>query len=263
MSFKTDLHVHSWHSDGVLSPVELVEKYVEEKYDLISITDHEVIKGIKEAEEAGKDKNLRVIPGIEIPVTEGEFELHILGYYFDLENPQLCEKLQWMAETRRQRNEKMLTVLQDMGYDITAKDLLQREGQTYIGKPNFARALVSKGYIKNTAQAFEPGKLLESPEIKQIKRAKLSAEEAIELIKQAGGMAVLAHPYKIKKLGERGSEEFKHSFDELLRGLKKKGLKGLECIYPKHTDEERLFFIDTAGKYHLHITEGSDFHGDK
>ena len=76
-------------------------------------------------------------------------------------------------------------------------------------------------------------------------------------------MAVLAHPCKIKGLGERGSSEFKSSFDGLLRELKAMGLKGLECIYPEHTDEEKFFFIDEAAKYHLHITEGSDFHGDR
>ena len=96
-----------------------------------------------------------------------------------------------------------------------------------------------------------------------LERFELPREEAIKLIAQAGGMAVLAHPAKIKKIGERGSEEYWKNFEELLRSLKKMGLKGLECFYPEHTEEEQLKFAVLAGKFHLHMTEGSDYHGDE
>ena len=263
MSFKTDLHIHSWYSDGVLSPAEIAEKYSRDGYDLIAITDHEVTKGIREAEEAGKEKNLRVIPGIELPTLYRGRELHILGYYFDPEAPSLAAAMEKLALSRKNRNKKMLEQLRLMGYDITEEDLIQREGQNYIGKPNFARALIKKGYISSVPEAFEPGRYLESEEIKSIEREKPETGDAIQLIKNAGGIAVLAHPYKIKNIGLRGSEDFKKNFDELIRELKGCGLKGIECIYPEHTHEEELFFIDVAAKYHLHITEGSDFHGDR
>lgn len=263
MSLKTDLHIHSWCSDGTMSPAALVRKYAEEGYDLIAITDHEVTDGIQEAIDAGEDENIKVISGIEIPTVHDGRELHILGYRFDPEDEKLRQKLVKLAQIRKDRNEKMLDAIRNMGYDITEEDLIQREGQRYVGKPNFARALVKKGYIDRVPEAFEPGKFLESEHIKLIEKEKLSATEAISLIAGAGGTAVLAHPYKIKNLGARGSEEFKVSFDKLIKNLKELGLKGLECIYPKHTHEEELFFIDTAAKYHLHITEGSDFHGDR
>ena len=260
MSFKTDLHIHSWYSDGKLSPAEIVDRYTADKYDMIAITDHEVIDGIEETIEAGKDKNLRVIPGIEIATSHNGTELHILGYYFDTGSRQLIAKLEELAGTRKNRNEKMLITLQNMGIDIDRADLLKRQGQTYIGKPDFAAALLKKGYISNMAEAFEDGRFLESPEVRSIRRPKPETEEILKIIKEAGGISVLAHPYRIKGLGERGSEEFKTAFDSLLRELKILGLKGLECIYPKHSDEERLFFINEAAKYHMHITEGSDFH---
>ncbi len=263
MDFKTDLHIHSWYSDGTMSPKELVEKYTAEGYDVISVTDHEVTDGIQEAIDAGKEKNLRVITGIEIATKHEGRELHILGYYFDAKNKELCDELKKLAEIRKIRNKKMLETLRNMGYDITEEDLLQREGQSYIGKPNFARALVKKGYIGEVSEAFEPGRFLESEKIKSVEREKPQTSDIIRIIRDAGGIPVLAHPYKIKGLGERGSKEFKAAFEKLLKELKAVGLKGLECIYPKHTHEEEMFFIATAAKYHMHITEGSDFHGNR
>lgn len=263
MSFKTDLHIHSWFSDGTMGPSAIVDRYAGSDYDLIAITDHEVLGDVEEAIELGEGRNIRVLQGIELATMNDGIELHILGYYFDTENEELNDALERLAEIRAERNEKMLAALNEMGYELTKKDLKQRKSQVYIGKPNFARALVNKGYIKEVSEAFEPGKFLESPEIKAIPHEKLTTEEAIKLITNAGGIAVLAHPCKIKGLGERGSAEFKKAFQLMTKELKVKGLKGMECIYPEHTPEEEFFFVNTAAKFHLHITEGTDFHGDK
>lgn len=263
MNLKTDFHIHTWYSDGTLSPSEIVQKYSCERYDVIAITDHETTAGIKEAEEKGREVNLKVVAGIELPaVFEGK-ELHILGYHFDLKNRALTEKLDFMAEKRRERNARLLKAIREKGYEIEEQDLIFREGQTYIGKPNFARALIKKGYISKVSEAFEPGRFLEDPQLKEIKKYLIPAEEALTIIRDAGGIPVLAHPCKIRGIGRRGSEEFRDSFSQLLKRLRQAGLKGLECIYPDHTEEERLFFIDEAARLHLHITEGSDFHGDR
>ena len=122
---------------------------------------------------------------------------------------------------------------------------------------------IKKGYINKVSEAFEPGRFLEDPQLKEIKKYLIPAEEALTIIRDAGGIPVLAHPCKIRGIGRRGSEEFRDSFSQLLKRLRQAGLKGLECIYPDHTEEERLFFIDEAARLHLHITEGSDFHGDR
>jgi len=244
-----------------MSPEDVVEKYVNEEFELIAITDHETTAGIKPAREAAESKNIKFISGIELATDMNGMELHLLGYYIDEDNLELQKAVEKLAVIREKRNRALLEVLQDSGFDITEADLIQREGQTYIGKPNFARALVKKGYIEKVSEAFLPGQFLESDRAKSVKKEMLKTEEAIELIKKAGGIPVLAHPCKIKGIGERESSEFKKNFDELLKQLKKAGLKGLECIYPACSDEERLYFISMAGKYHLHITEGSDFHG--
>ena len=263
MGYKVDYHVHSWCSDGTMKPTELVRKYHEEGYDIISITDHDGIDGIAEALIAGEALKIQVITGVELSVDYEGVNLHILGYKFDHENEEFLEKMEELRGWRRERNEKMLKALQNMGYDITMEDAKQRKGQKYIGKPNFARALVAKGYVGSVKEAFAEDAVLNAPEIRAIERKKMTAEDAIGLISRAGGMAVLAHPAKIKKIGQRGSEEYWNNLDQLLRSLKKMGLKGLECFYPEHTEEEQLKFAVLAGKYHLHMTEGSDYHGDE
>ena len=145
---------------------------------------------------------------------------------------------------------------------MSLEELERQSKKGYVGKPNIARLMVQKGYIKETKEAFEPGKFFESPEVKAIRRKKMDTVEAIELLKAAGGMAVLAHPGKIKSLGEKGTEEYWQNMDSLVKSLKKAGLKGMECFHPAHSEEEALKFVVIAGKYHLHITEGSDFHGE-
>ena len=263
MGYKVDYHVHSWCSDGTMKPTELVRKYHEEGYDIISITDHDGIDGIAEALIAGEALKIQVITGVELSVDFEGVNLHMLGYKFDHENEELQEKMRELRVYRNERNEKILKALQDMGYDITMDDVKQRKGQKYVGKPNFARALAAKGYVGSVKEAFAEDAFLNAPEIRAIEKKKMSAQEAIDLINQAGGMAVLAHPAKIKKIGERGSQEYWDNLDGIVRSLKKMGMKGMECFYPEHTEEEQLKFAVLAGKYHLHMTEGSDYHGDE
>lgn len=262
MGLKTDLHIHSTYSDGTMTPVEIVRMYQEQEYGLIAITDHDGIGGVKEAQIAGEALELKVISGIEFgTLYEGRTELHLLGYYIDVDNGPLNDRLVQIRQAREERNEKLLKVFQDMGYDIAKEDLLQRPGQTYIGKPNFARAFVKKGYITTPKEAFAPGKFIESPEAKAVAKDRISTEVAIDLIKGAGGIASLAHPLKIKGLGSKASDEFYNNLDGILRPLKKAGLGALECFHPSATHEQGIDLVKFAEKYHLHITEGSDFHG--
>lgn len=262
MGLKMDLHIHTTYSDGTMKPVDIVKMYQQQEYGLIAITDHDGIDGVKEAQIAGEALELQVITGVEFGTVFGDdTELHILGYYFDLDNEALNERLRSIREARRVRNKKLLEVFQNMGYDITEEDLKQRPGQTYIGKPNFALAFVKKGYVEKPNDAFAPGKFIDSPEAQAVKKERVSSEEAIALIKGAGGIAVLAHPMKIKNIGEKGSEEFFDNLDKILRPLKKAGLGGLECFHPSAEHEQALRLVKLAEKYKLHITEGSDYHG--
>lgn len=259
-TYKVDYHIHSYYSDGINSPVELVKKYHDEGYDIISITDHDGIRGIKEAMTAGEALNMTVIPGIEFSTEHNGLELHILGYKFNPENEDMVNTSEWMYKVRKERNIKLVSALKEMGYEIEL-DALEKESKGgYIGKPNIARALVAKGYIDDPKEAFSKEILL-SDKIESIKREKLTSTDAINLINKAGGIAVLAHCMKIKNMGERGTEEFWSHLNSLLYELKKSGLKGIECIYPEHTLDEQHKISQLASKYHLHMTEGSDYHG--
>ncbi len=266
MALKMDLHIHSTYSDGTLRPVEIVKKYHQDEYSLIALTDHDGIGGVREAQIAAEAVGLEVMTGIEFSTvySGGDWSdtgLHILGYQFDLDNGPLNERLQSIRRSREERNQRLLALLQSQGIDLTEDDLKQRPDQTYIGKPNFALAMVEKGIIAAPSDAFRDGHYLESPEARRIKKERVTSEEAINLIRGAGGIPVLAHPMKIKGIGEKDSDEFWNNLGAMLKDLRKKGLGGLECFHPSAEHEQALHLTDLAGRYHLHITQGSDYHG--
>ncbi|MDO4545717.1 MAG: PHP domain-containing protein [Bacillota bacterium] len=260
--YKVDFHIHTNYSDGQASPTSIVKKAKELDYDMIAITDHDGVDGVREALIAGEAVNLKVVTGIELATeTEAGIGLHILGYYIDVDNRHLKDVLQDLAEKRNARNERLIGLLREMGYEISMEDLKQVQANAYIGKPIIARALAKKGYVDHPKAAFADGQFLGSREAKAIKKEKLKTAEAIALIIEAGGIPVLAHPIQTRGIGDPGSEEFYTGLDSILRTLKKQGLKGLECYHPDQNEEQTMRFIQLAEKYHLHITKGSDFHG--
>lgn len=262
MGKKIDYHIHTWFSDGAASPASIVESAKVLGYDEIAITDHDGTDGISEALEAAKKVGITVIPGIELATeTDTGIGLHILGYSIDIENPELVNTLMELREKRERRNAKLLALLSEMGYPLTMADLTLRDGQNFIGKPIIARAMVRKGYIQKPKDAFREGQLLESPKAKTIKKEKLKVDEAIRLIRNAGGYAVLAHPIQIKGFGEKGSAEFYKKVELLVVELKEKGLAGLECYHKDHSNENAAKFVEIAQRQGLCITRGSDFHG--
>lgn len=264
MGPKVDFHIHTWFSDGSISPAEVVEQAKAKGYDRIAITDHDGIDGIEEAAAAGKRLGLEIVPGIELATeTDKGIGLHILGYRIDIKNRRLLETLEDLRQKRDARNKKLLKELAAMGCPLTEEDLLLRPGQNFIGKPIIARAMVAKGYIQKPKDAFAEGKFLESPRAKRIKKEKLKTSKAIDLIKAAGGCAVLAHPIQIRGLGTPGSEPFYQQVDELVLELKKDGLGGLECFHCDHSPDQAARFVEIAENHHLCVTRGSDFHGSQ
>ena len=257
--------MHSYYSDGALSPGQLVRKHVSEEYDVIALTDHDGIEGIKEFLAACEAAGIRGVSGVEFSTVnefEGvKYEIHLLGYHFDPDNAEFNEVCRELKRRRHERNVRLIAKLNEMGYELDLDELESMSRGAYVGKPNIARLMAAKGYIGNPKEAFSD-KILEAPDVKIIRKQKLSTEEAIDLINRAGGQAFVAHPAKIKELPERGTDEFWTVFERLLKDLCLKGLKGLECIYPAHTEEEEYRFIQLAAKYHLHISSGTDYHGD-
>ncbi len=270
MSYVVDYHIHSYYSDGTMSPVELVKKYKKEEYDIIALTDHDGIGGLKEAFIAGESLEIKVIPGVELS-TEYTFadaggkeitaDLHMLGYNFDVENKELLDTLAELKVRRKARNDKLVAALNARGYNIDLAALEAESKGGYVGKLNIARLLVDRGVIEKTADAWTSEEIFAAPEIKKIKKVKLSAQEGVSILKNAGGMPVLAHPAKTRGIGVRGSAEFWENLEIIISSLKKIGLKGVECYHPNHSEEESYKLFKLAEKYHLHVTEGSDFHG--
>ncbi len=264
-----DLHLHTNYSDGTLSPADVVERAAKMGVNVIAITDHDGINGIPEALDAGKRYGIRVITGIELSCSllnkEKESGLkqgyvHILGYGIDIENGALLKAIEDIRSQREKRNANLSNVLEELGYKVTSKDLAETGGKDYAGKPNFALAMVKRGYIKTAQDAFAPGEYLRHPRIRSIHREKIYAKKAISLIIKAGGKAVLAHPLKIGCL-EFGREGFWERLDFLTRVLKEWGLFGMECYYSTHTPKEAEMLISIANRRGLFVTCGSDFHG--
>ena len=259
-----DLHLHTYYSDGTMSPEALVLLAKERGATTIAITDHDGMGGLREGIEAGERHGVRVIPGVELSTADDEsIYMHILGYEFDLENTDLKAEIDEIRRKRVERNEKLLSALNQIGCNLSMEDLQLREGQDYFGKPTFALALLRKGYVSSYAQAFAEGQFMRSEIVRRVHREKISAEKAISLIRGAGGKPVLAHPMKISHLIKHESENFWDRMENQLVKLKKWGLSGIECYYSSHTPEDTERLVMLANKYELITTAGSDFHGSE
>lgn len=278
-----DLHLHTFYSDGLLSPAQLVKRAKNLGMKYIAITDHDGIGGVCEAMDAGKALGVHVVPGIEFSVelwdasqsgtsaqdgtsvqpVEHIAYMHILGYGIDPDNVPLKIATERILQQRKQRNEQMLAVLRDKGYVLHDDDLKVYPQQTYVGKPNFAKALAKKGYAADVGEAFQSEALLRAPEIRQIHRTKIHAKDAIALIHEAGGKAVLAHPMKVayREKAKREPEMFLSDLKEIVRHLVGLGLDGMECYYSKHTPEQTEALLRIADSWNLFVSAGTDFHG--
>lgn len=270
-----DFHIHSYYSDGTLSPKELVRIGKEKGLEAMAVTDHDGLQGIEEALAAGKEYGVKVIPGIELSCAipendllgrnapcENEIYMHILGYGISTDYEPLNKAISWIRESRANRNDRMLKALSDLGYELSKEDLQVHPMQEYIGKPNMARALLKKGYTGYFREAFKAEMFLKHPSVKSVHRVKIDGKEAIELIKGAGGKAVLAHPMKTSYKNKNQDGDFFKNLESILIQLKEWGLEGMECYYNATqliTETERL--LELAEKLGLIISAGSDYHG--
>ena len=248
---RCDLHMHTVHSDGTLTPTELVELAKRQGLSCIALTDHDTLNGVEEAQSAGSRLGVEVIAGVEISAICEPGTMHILGYFIDPKSKQLQEKLEEIQEARRQRNPMIIEKLCASGLDITLEEVEQESGGDQVGRPHFARALVRKGYVKNFQEAFD--KYLAKGAVAYVDKRKFTSRDSIEMITEAGGVASLAHPKTLKLSG--------NVFEQKLDELKSEGLKGLEVYSSCQNKEESAGFKKTADRLGLFVTGGSDFHG--
>ncbi len=241
-----DMHTHTTCSDGVLSPEALVEKAAARGLELLAITDHDTIDGIAPAMAAAEQAGLTIMPGVELSIRFLGRELHLLGYDFDINNPELNAFLVHYQEARTARAREMVRKLNDLGVALDFEEVRAVAEGPAIGRPHVAQLLVSKRYVDTSEQAFL--KYLRNGGPADVPKALPDAKEAIDVLHAAGGIAVLAHP------GHWVS-------DRDLERLQALGLDGVEVVHPSHDEMLRTFYIDVAHRLSLLTTGGSDFHG--
>ena len=257
---KKDLHIHTYYSDGKLSPQQMVDRRIEEGYELMSITDHDGVDGSLIGSEYAKDKNITFVRGIEFDSTDPlASELHILGYGYDETVPEMNDALKSIRLERAKRNDRFMAELNDMGYDISLDDVGAVNEGRYIGKPTFAVVLEQKGYLNNYHEAFET--IFKDPRLSSIKKVTYATKDVIDVIHAAGGIAVLAHPMEQRKLNESW-EDFEPRLRKLLDRMVEYGIDGIECYHPSANENQSAYLKKYADEHDLLITKGSDFHTD-
>lgn len=244
---RADLHLHSTASDGSLSPGAVVAAARAARLDVIALCDHDTVAGVAAAIAEARDA-VRVIPALEVSSSIEGRELHLLGYGIDAENPALLRYTGEAASARTVRMERMLEHLAARGIKVSLEEVLSSADvpPQCIGRPHLARALHTRGYVRTVSDAFDRYIGNEGPAYVQLDL--LEPREAIELIHQAGGVAVWAHPRL-------------DVFDRAVRGLRELGLDGVECYRPRLTPSEVQYFDTAARDLGLLRTGGSDWHG--
>ena len=246
---RIDLHIHTTASDGTATPEEVVREASRLGLAAIAITDHDTAGGYVRAAAEAEKTGLEVVPGIEISTKYGG-PVHILGYYIDVASPALQEVLDWIVRDRDERNEKICALMRADGIDITYEQMRERFGEV-IGRPHFAEILVELGLARDMKDAF--ARFVEKGQKYYQGRKFLTIERSIELIRAAGGTAVLAHPFQYHLSAESLRALIEHCIDS--------GLEGIECRYSGYSEERSAYLESLAGEYGLLKTGGSDFHG--
>jgi len=246
---KIDLHLHTTFSDGRLTPEKMVQNAHENHYAYISITDHDSLGGYIEARKYVDAYDVKLIPGVEISTMSDDVEIHILAYYVDTDNDELNTLLQNVWDSRYGRAKQMVQNLEKLGICLDWKDILVYAGENkYIGRPHIARAMMEKGKVKTIKEAFD--KFLNNDSPAFVPKLKIDTEYAIEVVKKAHGVSVLAHPGRLPD-------------DSLVFSCIDMGVDGLEVFYASHDAGQTRLYEQIALENNLIRTGGSDFHGNE
>jgi hypothetical protein len=246
-----DLHTHSTFSDGSMTPTELVAEAGATGLAAIALTDHDTCDGIGEFLAAGRASKVETLAGVEVSVESGGRTVHILGYGIHPDHARLRSLLQELVEGRNERNAKIVRKLQLLGVQIELEEVEAVAGERIVGRPHFANVLVRKGVVRTYDEAFERYLARGRPAYHE--RFRLGPDETIALVAEAGGVAVLAHPYYMGL-----SFDLVHS---TFARLKAAGLVGVEAYYPEHSEGHTRLYVEAAERLGLLVTGGSDFHG--
>jgi predicted metal-dependent phosphoesterase TrpH len=242
-----DLHIHTKFSDGMLSPRDVVLGAKKAGLTAIAITDHDTVEGIDAAIEEGKKIGIQVVPGIELTTDYKKEEVHILGYFIDHKDSDFLALLTLIRDDRVKRIYKTTEKLKALGVNIDPDEVIAlADDKGSVGRPHIARMLIKKGFVRTMQEAFS--RYLDHTGPAYVPHFKLDPFEAVEAIKKAKGIPVLAHP---------GISPNDGIIDELVP----KGLKGIEVYYWRHSAAQVGHYLAIAKKHGLLVTGGSDFHG--
>jgi len=241
-----DLHLHTHFSDGTYSPKQVVGQAQSHGLAAMALTDHDTVEGCMPAALACEEAGIEFVPGTELTAEQEGNELHILGYFIDTQNSRLLNEIARFQGVRQNRIREMVARLQQLRVPLEVESVFALANCRAPGRPHVARALVQAGLCASLDEAFE--RFLKKNRPAWVPKFKMSAASAIELIHQAGGVAVLAHP------GLNRS-------DEVIPGMAEAGLDGIECFHTKHSTATSEHYLEIADRFELLVTGGSDCHG--
>jgi hypothetical protein len=245
---RADLHTHTTHSDGALSPHDLILRAHTVGLTVLSITDHDNVGALDEAMEWARGFDMEVISGLELSVSLGEKDVHILAYFVDHRNQDLLDYLTFFRRERLKRAERIVQKLNNLSIPLRLDAVLEQAGIGSVGRPHVANALLDGGFVGSYHEAFDRYIGTGGPAFE--KKYQLSPIDAFKMITSAGGLSFLAHPGK-----------YLSEFD--LSQLIKSGLDGIEVVHPAHDEKLMGYYRGLVNQYFLLESGGSDFHGGK
>lgn len=250
---QADLHIHTTASDGVFTPSKVVLRAKEKGVNLLAVSDHDTVAGLKEANSCALANDMQFLPGVELSAG-GNAEVHVLGYGVTDDNRRLNAFLSDMRNERLERAEKILKKLCLLKMPLEMSDIASDENSA-LGRPLIARAMIEKGYVHSVQQAFD--QYLGSGQPAYVPRRKIEVRDAVALLADIGAVPVLAHPSLIRMT----DSELKAAVSDWINA----GLMGIEIYHPAMPHESKMHWLSFARKHQLLITGGSDFHaiGDK
>jgi len=243
-----DLHTHSTASDGQYAPAVVATRAAEAGTRAWALTDHDTVAGLEEGADAARTLGMRFVPGIELSAFLERREIHILGHFVDPVHTKLRDFEDLLAAHRRVRVREIVRLLAGTGVWVTEEAIVAFSGGKTIGRPHVARAMVAAGAVGSVKEAFD--RFLGEGQPAYVGRFRLLAEDGVKMIRQAGGVATLAHP-GISKVNP----------GELPR-LRALGFDGVEAYHPDHPREQAARYREAADRTGLVCTAGTDYHGE-
>jgi len=251
---KSDLHIHTNYSDGVFSPEKVIDTAIEANLDVIALTDHDNILSYDIAQDyieklkTENKKTIEIIRAIEVNTMYQDYEIHILGYFMDMENPNFIELIKTQQQARVKQTKEIITLLNKKeGINIKYEDIKNQVAQGgSIGRPHIAKAITNVGGTGSVMEAY--AKYINDNSSVYVKRKTVTPHDAVEIIYDAGGIPVIAHPHDLDNA------------EELIKDLMHYGLRGIEAYHRKHSPAIVEYFSSMAEELGLIVTGGSDFH---